>query len=546
MLPMLYPTRIPGLFAMVSWNEDGEKIRATAKASDARGIPIDGLPTRSSRWVNLKRKQHAVTEAIAKIERVYRAVYADNPLTEDNIRDAVDRLMEECRSGARHLRHAWKDTATNTRAMTFFVRNSLDLIIPYIMSDQIFLESDRTMLFDKLVELSLPRVKGDVQTARENAYKRMTEIDIIYANLKEILPSLPDITFEPSEPVKPAPKKEQLKTLPRTVLTKFYQRLAESVDTAAKYVFFSVLVVFGLRPAEAAAQKPCDILFFRRFCIVRVRSQVKKGVITPKLKNEYSRRPVIISFWGRSLLQLCKDAIGEDYPHDETTPMHLPTICARWVKELLLSCGCQDQQLTDLAADLTGDDFDDDDDDDELSPSARKSAKIGCYILRRIFAGICRSVMGLSMNVTDRLLGHKLLGINEKASVIDLNAFCNQAIIAEKMERYIFDPRYSLNPSCTPLQVSELLVPSDDEALPGLKEIIPFSEFVLINDTDEEVLLDITLECAELGESIVIDCPNEPNMLNHTSLRRSWLGRDREVIGDTTLHHKEAIYAETV
>lgn len=93
------------------------------------------------------------------------------------------------------------------------------------------------------------------------------------------------------------------------------------------------------------------------------------------------------------------------------------------------------------------------------------------------------------------------------------------------MERYIFDPRYSLNPACTPITLN------------GETRIvtIEFSEYRIINDTPETKTLRMNQEAAEAGERITGEMPSgTKHDLQAVSTPKSWEGRSRTVIGDTS------------
>ena len=538
---MLIPTNIPGLFADIIIKESGDKVRVIATGTNADGIPIENLPKGTSQLVSSKRRQTAVNEARAKVERYYRKLYAEAPLTEADLRKALDIIKTECETGTRKLQPRWKDVATNTGPLVYFVSNTFDLVKPYILDpNRILLESNRLSILEEIIQITLPRVKNVQSKAQEVAQKRLREVDIIYAHLRELLPGLPVIRFAPADPVPPKPKPEQLKTLPRSVLMMFYRRLRKLVASAPKLVFFAVMVIFGMRPAEAAARKPCEIVWHDSFCTIFVNSQVKRGKIVPQLKNNYSRRVVIIPYWGRYILQCCCDVIKNNYPITDDVPMHLPTDCARWVKQLLIDCGLTIDDISEMSDIVTSDDLDDDEDED-TPQDVLKQYKIVCYILRRVYATICRSIMGLSLYVTDRQMVHVPIGAGDaresKITNEDLNSYSVQKSIAEKMERYVYDPEISLNPGCTSYKCSDLISlkkAKDDLDTPvSYRTLIPYSLYEISNNTDTPMTVDLNLTGAERGEMIQIIAPSRVDHLGSNSQPLNWLGKSRDVIGDT-------------
>lgn len=94
------------------------------------------------------------------------------------------------------------------------------------------------------------------------------------------------------------------------------------------------------------------------------------------------------------------------------------------------------------------------------------------------------------------------------------------------MERYIFDPECSLNPACTPIDVSKT-----DKI-----ELIEFSEYCLVNNSDHPTTVCLNLMAAETGESIIVEISKGTlHNLQANSLPKSWENRNRTVIGDTSL-----------
>ena len=227
---------------------------------------------------------------------------------------------------------------------------------------------------------------------------------------------------------------------------------------------------------------------------------------------------------------MLQNLIGEEYPKDETA-MNSSVTCAKRVKELLLECGCSTALLNDLDESIPSDDLDSDDVRDKSNQL--RSVKIGCYILRRVFATMMRSTMGLSMYVTYRMLGHAPISAGgkktSKLQSVDLNSPDTQRDIAAKMERYVFDPEVTLNPAFYPYKASGTNL-----------QLIEYSEYKIVNNTDSAVMLDLNLEAAETGERITIAMSHDatPQLYNN-SRPKDWTDHHRTVIGDTTEYGEE-------
>ena len=526
---MYYTTSIPTLVADVTIKNlaDG-KVRAVAigvnPEDDTRYTDLGYV---TSRACSIKRRELAVNEVRAKLEACYRRLYGDDHADEAAMNGAFEHVKDEVLNGNKRLHGRWKGDSTNKNAITFFERNVLSLILPYAdPSKSLFLPEDRNQIEEELRFLAESRNGGDSANAAESAQKRLREADIIYNHMRGYDGRLPELKFSSDEPYKRAPKKEQLKHLSLSIMWQFFAKLAELVEKSPRFVFFCVFVIYGLRPAEAAARKPSEIAWCDKYCVVEVKSQERKGLIDPRLKNKYSKRPVVISYWGYCLLRRCCELIGEDYPHDEQS-MNISEECADRVKTLLLACGCSDELIVELGESIDKDDLDTDDEKDPTQ-TLRKE-KVTCYILRRNFATIMRSQMGLSLFMTDRMLGHIPTGnLRRKEAMLDhedMNSPDTQKAIAAMMERFIFDPDVSLNPSCTPYALH------DQMSL----DIIEFSRYEFVNDTNHVLSVRCNMEAAETGEQIIMEMPQKMKReLVSFSRPKSWEGRDHTIIGESS------------
>ena len=214
--------------------------------------------------------------------------------------------------------------------------------------------------------------------------------------------------------------------------------------------------------------------------------------------------------------------------------MNLSAACSIWVKELLLSCGASAEEIRAISEDIPDDDLDADCTNKKAPEQSEqnKEKKIACYVLRRCFATIMRSFMGFTLYETDRMLGHIPIGSDAKKARIRLNADMNspdvQASIAAKMERYVFDRRYTLNPAYTPITTQ------------GQTRInlIPFTEYILENNGERNQVLSLNVEASEAGEEIVVEMvPSVEQDLSAISTPKSWENTARTIIGQTNQFH---------
>ena len=535
-----YSTKIPELVVDISVTEyDDSTVRVKGIGVDPdSNIIYKELGTVNSKRVSRSRLTHQINYVRHEFELRYGTVYSSAPADFNLMQRAFDSLKHKVEVDHFRLKPQWDRDSTNLSAIKHFERNGLELLKPFAdPSLRMFLDSDRKELEEAVVEKVMRRNGGKENSARVDAQNHLEDWELILKRMREIDPRIPEFKLVPDEYAKRVPPKEQIKYLPRPLLMQLYSMLRDMISSYPKMVFFAVLVIFGLRPAEAAACKPCDICWCNTYCTILIANQEVNGLLCNKLKNEYSRRVVIIPYWGMVLLRRCQEEIGEDYPHDNYA-MHRSQDCSAWVKKMLVEIGVEEEYINEVGLLISNDDMD----DDAILTSGSteetleiRSYKIACYVLRRVFTTIMRSEMGLGQYETDRLLGHIPLDTNGKRvsniQHIDMNSSTDQAKIAQKMERFIFDENISLNPSCMPYSVQE----------EGALNLIEFSDYTISNDADIPMELDLNLIASECGERIDIELPiNARESLSRHSCPKSWEDISRTVIGDTS---KEKAFA---
>lgn len=449
--------------------------------------------------VSPKRKNSAISEAISEIEARYRDTYMRPTLTEMDIRAAFASVAAKVADGM-HLRPTWRSASTNKQVIQFFQRNTLELVIPYLLSDRMLLDEDRQALLEKMTQICADNGSANLEAARENAVKRLEQADLILMHMRDCDALIPELSFVPAGFCEHAYRPEKVKMVPIAVLLSFYAALRRLIRQYPKEVFFAILAVYGFRPAEAAGVKPSDIMWFSNYCVVPVRFQEVRGKLSSHLKNEYSARLVTISLWGMRILKECCDLIGDNYPKDDTA-MNSSPACGEWVKARLIEAGASVALLFDIARDIPAEDMDDSSTDKKNSEKAREDcdAKIGCYVLRRCFATIGRVYLGFSLYEIDRLLGHIPHGSGKdtarKLTNPDMNSPETQARIAAKMERFIFNPELSLNPA---------IIPYSSKSRDEIPVHVPYAQFAVENDEDSDIEFEVDLTCCEPGEALTL------------------------------------------
>lgn len=539
-LPFYRQTKYPDLFAALTYKNlpDG-KTRVTAIPIHQDQSRWSELAPYTTKPVTPSRLASAEAEAIARLVAAYENLYGTDVITADDIVKVVEAINNDVKSNNLRLRTTWAATSTNLMALLFFERNTLEQLKPYLVTSQRkqFFDSDRQSIEDNLTSICARHCGGDLDKAREAAQKHLAEADIILDHIRTRCP-VPDIKLSRDFIVR-ADRDEQIKMLSLTVLATVYDTLPKDyLPSKPKIVFFAVLCIFGLRPAEAAGTLPCDILFFEDYCVVDVKHQEVDGLRSTRMKNPYSPRKVIIPLWGKTLLKQCVDLIGTNYPTDGTAMLKSADV-APLVKALLLKCGADEGEIKQVANTITSDDLD----TASCDPSKRaeseqdKERKIACYVLRRCFATIMRTFMGFSLYQTDRMLGHIPAGLGGRKEAKHLNDDLSspetQARLAAQMERYVFSPDISLNPAYTPIALST------DQRI----DLIAFSEYVF--RAEENCVVELNLDAVETGESvsIILAPQNDVDYLEHmhaSSLPKNWSEIQRNMIGNTSTFFKDS------
>lgn len=394
---ILQATKFPSLVVDIQTRtvRDGRiRITGTAICAEDQAAYPD-IARYETKPVSPKRINSAIREAITEIEARYRDIYLKPTLSETDIRTACASVAAKVEDGM-HLRPTWRGASTNKQVILFFQRNTLELVIPYLLSDRMLLDEDRQALLEKMTQICADNGSASLEAARENAVKRLEQADLILLHMRDCDALIPELSFTPAGFGEHAYRPEKVKMLQIAVLLAFYAALHRLIRQYPKEVFFAVLAIYGFRPAEAAGVKPSDIMWFSNFCVVPVQFQEVKGKLSRRLKNEYSARLVTISLWGMRILKECCDLIGDDYPKDDTA-MNSSPACAEWVKARLIEAGASEALLVDIAKDIPAEDMDDSSTDQKYpdKAGADRDAKVGCYVLRRCFATIGRVYMGV-------------------------------------------------------------------------------------------------------------------------------------------------------
>lgn len=527
---MYYTTTIPNIIVDISirTRKDGSIV--------GKGIPknrqteeyIEEIGVFESTAGSAKREAQLIRRIIEEIELRHQQIQPEKEPDSKALKAAFAIVEQKVETGMR-LKTGWNSLETNQNAIKFFKRNVLELLLPFANpAERQFLVTDRETIEEAIKKGCLNRNRGKVGGEVEAAYTHLQNADLIYQSMRAVDPRLPEITLSSDSVLRRIPPEEQAKALSRSTMRKFCDKLKSMISKNPKLVFFAVLMIFGLRPAEGAAIKPCAIVFMETYCFLHVVVQGKKRSIEKSTKNSDSIRIVVIPYWGTQMLRECCHCIEENYPHDNAT-MNDSVQCSFAIKELLIESGASEEFFSEtVLKELSTMDMDPEDRED--SQVAKK--KIACYVLRRNFASICRNVMGLTLSETDALMGHVVQGSNggreRSYRRPDLSIPDVQKKIAAKMERYVFDPEVSLHPAQTAVELR-----ADDR-----EELMEYSEYVFAARDGCPLEVSFNLEAVECGEevTVILETGSEQQkkltVNSYSSMKKSWEDRERKVIGD--------------
>ena len=428
------------------------------------------------------------TETTGKMAEAFRVLEENN--------DAID--------------HNWNES-TKKHHMAFFKHNILPFLCRFENGG--FTELDRTELEETLMSsiLSSKKGNGSFKTGRTTLNNNMRAAHIIYQRMRQIDPYLPEIIlYEGVSTIKAAP--ESAKSLSAEIRRRLILAIPDIIQKDPIFAQALILMLCGgLRDAEACAMRPEHLDFSDpAFVLALVCEQIKDGSPVEILKTSNSYRVVVLPFWARVMLLKCRDRYAEMTGSEGIPPISRVSAFAARVKQLLMDCGCDTayfsaaQLLIDLRPDRDLD---------------MVSTTVVSYVLRHDYASRAKNICGLTNDEIDALLGHKR-SANARRNGIDLALPDHQKLVAQKMERFVFDPAISLNPANDPIRLKA------NERI----SLIPYNAYRFANEGNEPLTVDLDIYAAEPDELICfhINAGKTPDLKPH---RKAFEPAKRSIIG---------------
>lgn len=409
---------------------------------------------------------------------------------------------------------SWRAESTKRQALSYFRQTMLPLL------DHYGLEIDAISLNEILAQMKKAAEEnanhtGNPYTANETVIRHAKDFNYMYAALRNLLPEfgLPELELPVPQKIKGS-QKEQIKAFTvsmRIRLAVILLRLISNGLATGGVLMLTTMV----RTAEACAPTFGDIVFYENYAVYGVLWQSRGTVRIANLKSDKSYRIVVLPKYAVDALQL-RMAWLREQGYSETEILKMPVVSApgdptvmadpkvlsAFLKRLLMLLGCDDEYWSIVNTTMTAEP---DREDDGRTPSRDPSA----YVLRRNGCTMyCNS--GMNPDLVDALMGHKLSASCRDRWDHYIRRPDNWPMIAEQMERVIFDPRHSAHPLFSPISLKT----ETQETIKTPQMGFSF----LVASADSEMEIEITAESLEAGDSIILESPARGTKVLDTSV----------------------------
>jgi len=353
---------------------------------------------------------------------------------------------------------SWRSKNTIQNGLTYFRRQLLPRLDK---CGRDVSGEDLQAIADELVERAVQSTRGrnDMKVARQTAAKRLSEASVLYPALQVMTSGthdLPILDF----PVLTRENRyqyEQCKALPSDVRIRFAARLAMQMDNGL--TLGAVLMLTGMaRTAEACAPKFGELLCMGDYTVYGVIWQSDGEARVADLKTDSGYRIIILPKYATMLIQARREYLrSQGYSDDEIDDMYAcsapkdpkqiakPQDLSRYVRELLMEAGLT-QEYIDVAEKLMRVQPD-------LDDNNQPNYDVAAYILRRDGCTVRCNVCGMLPDLVDAEMGHRLSRKCKEDWAAYLRRPDNWPIIAEQLERMVYDPDRSAHPMFAPIEV---------------------------------------------------------------------------------------------
>lgn len=480
-----FGTTIPGVLVHATWPPfKGRKITISAYPIDAEtGIRLAGSKVAKITANSAEEIPHKQQILISRVVKALQKTTEKKTHTIAGERTAMEAALDYIEKNRIKVKPTWGEDYQRSKIINFR-RHILPRIIE--LGEDIA-EFSVAELERELVEevLKSGHSIGHEGTAAATVKKKLLVAATIYARMRDVDPTLPELNFIPPFGGRRA-QLEQMKSLLPPVRDKLVDWIESYIDfdprlAAAAAQMFDC----GLRTAEASATHPEQLLRDNGTIVgIYVFFQEKNGERVPTLKSENSYRAVPVSEWGSTILSRCFDAMGS---LEEKEPLCDSRKLSAMLRQVLKGCGVDEEYLLQAERDMRRvPDY-----DEKGNPCLDATA----YVLRRDWATRARTLCGFTTEELDYCLGHAVK--KPKGQTTEQKSPEELKKLAGKLENFIADLRYSAHPAVKPFDV----VHGTDI------DFMPYGIVRVRNDSEEPLRIEVDLINAMVAESFTAIMP---------------------------------------
>jgi len=389
----------------------------------------------------------------------------------------------------------WRASSTRTQHLSYFINICEQYLDP--CGDELSAE-DLADIVRQMEEKTAKHKNSSQNPARlvMTTERHIESFNSIYKRLREMSDrELPEIELPCIHSVKQH-NTEQCKAISEDVRVRMAALLLENISNGL--ALGGVIMMTGAaRPAEACALKFGELIIKDDYVVSRIIWQVSGGKRVSKLKTESSYRTIIMPKFTADCIRLrmkylrslgYSDAeIMDMYTvtkWDDPTVMANPRNLSEYLRKFLILAGCDSAFMESAEALMRS--------EPEMVGENKQETDVCAYILRRNCCTMYVNACGMDPDLVDVLMGHELIRKSRKAWELFVKQSDNWPVIAAMMERVIFDPEHSANPTFRPVDLGTV------------PEYHAEGQIRFVLTTSCEAHYHFSIETMEAGDSVMI------------------------------------------
>ena len=503
----IHKTSIPGVQAKINYQfYEGGSASLSGYLVDAKtGVRHDcdiKASTKVAAATQMREKEQFLIGRMVKAYQNTAKVKPSVKLTDRPYSQAFQSLSEKEKEEL--LPRGWEASTTQKQGLAYFATTMLPLL------DSLGLEIDaiaKNEILEKMQQAAEAHGNyggNPIATAGKVA-QHAKAFNWMYKVLLELRPDygLPEIVLPIPTNIKNI-QAEQCKALPIEIRVKLAAILLKLIPNGLAMGGILMLTAMP-RTAEACAPVFSDIVFCGNYAVYGVLWQNNGTVKVADLKSKASYRIIILPKYAVDALQMRMDWLREQgFTEEEIQKLPVvsstndprrmasPNDLSAFLRELLSLLGCGKKYWAAVDEVMLAEP----DMDGNKKPSRDPSA----YVLRRNGCTLCCNICGMHPDLVDALMGHKLSKNCKKQWDRYIRRPENWPIIAEQMERVIYDPRHSANPAFKPV-----LLQGGMDYVSGSDQM----RFCFMADPEgDSIEVELVVETLETGDSVILEAPN--------------------------------------